>query len=449
MGQPHRSRFCDRFRAASASERRQFVADLWDARGWETTIEADLVVARRGNETVRIAAESGPFGVSLPSQLSRLSRLSRFLRLSHPSRLPRLRRLSRFSPLSGPPQTADVVVTLDDAESTAARCISPGDLYEIARYGIPEADSNDLFQTHFGDALDDPAPELPRTQRTPSSTATALGLVVALAVLLAVVGLPGSPLALDAQTGETRQSPTAAGTPEATPTPEPRVVAPGVTSAGIQNASVLAAAHRDAVTNHSYEWTLGYRESIAGDETGREVEVVRVERPHVYSVETQRAGRLRAYPRPTSAEDSFADGTYRYSRRPMEPDGFAVRVIDPDVLDGPGRQATRAERYVEWYLSTGDSRVVNTTTDGGMRVYRVVGRGTDFPRSRQYEVVALVEEDGFVRSLTVTYETRDGLGITVWFEYDDVDETRIETPPWVSPIGRSTPATVALLFDVD
>ncbi|WP_396611707.1 hypothetical protein ACH9L7_00015 [Haloferax sp. S1W] len=415
MGQPRRSRFADLFRAASPSERRRFVADLWDARGWDTTVADDFVVARRDDETTRIAVVRG----------------------------------GRFGVARLPPRKADVVVALDEVAPTDARVFSPGDLYDIARYGLPEERSNELFQTYFGSRLDEPADEPSRLRQAIPSIPAVLGLVVVLVVLFSFVGLPGLPPTLDTQSGP-QQTPSTPATPEPTPTPEPRVVAPGVTSAGVQNASLLAAAHRDVVTNHSYEWTLGYRESIAGDETGREVEVVRVERPHVYVTETQHAGRLRAYPRPTSTEDSYADGTYRYGRRPAESDGFATRVIDPDTLNSPGRQAMRAERYVEWYLSTESSRVANTTTENGTRVYRVVGRGTDFPRSRQYDVVAVVEEGGFVRSLAVTYETRDGLGVTVWFEYDDIDETAVEPPPWVTPINGSTPVSgSALPVDVD
>ncbi|ELZ99505.1 MULTISPECIES: hypothetical protein [Haloferax] len=33
--------------------------------------------------------------------------------------------------------------------------------------------------------------------------------------------------------------------------------------------------------------------------------------------------------------------------------------------------------------------------------------------------------------MRVSYETRDGLGITVWFEYDAVGETTVRRPLWV------------------
>ncbi|CQR49377.1 hypothetical protein BN996_00837 [Haloferax massiliensis] len=114
------------------------------------------------------------------------------------------------------------------------------------------------------------------------------------------------------------------------------------------------------------------------------------------------------------------------------------------MRDGPGRQASRAARYVEWYLSTDETSVTrvesvtDATAESGTALYRVRGRGTDFPRSRDYRVEAIVEEGGFVRSMRVTYETRDGLGVEVWFAYDAVGETTVTRPAWLDRADGST-----------
>ncbi|KAB1198978.1 hypothetical protein GJR99_12420 [Haloferax sp. MBLA0078] len=411
MGATPHEYFVDRFRRATASERRRFVADLWEARGWETTVEDSRIVAHRGTQTERIAVVTGGwFGLG-PSV----------------------------------PNDAEVVVALAPLSAPSARVVSVDELFEQVRYGLPVEVGNRLVESHFGATLDDVPPPsatgLPLVGTVTVPSVLVVLAVVALLVLAIVTtaGVPGVDPGFGASP-ETQSSP--AATPEQTATPEPRPIASGVTTAGIENATLLAAAHRDAVSTESYRWTIGYRESIAGDEIGREVEVVRVEEPHVYSSEVQRVSwsGLRAYPRPTSSEDSFADGAMRYARRPNEPDGLAVRVIDPAVLDGPGRQALRAERYVEWYLSTEQSRVVNSTVEDGVTVYRIEGSGNDFPRSRDYEFVALVEESGFVRSMQVSYETRDGLEITVWSEYDSVGSTTVEPPSWVVRGGQTTTA---------
>ncbi|KAB1193309.1 hypothetical protein GJR96_07575 [Haloferax sp. MBLA0076] len=419
MGDTPRERFGDLVRAASPSERRRFVADVWAARGWETTVDGSFVVARTGTQTRRIALVAGGwFGVR-----------------------PRV------------PDEVDVVVALDAAAIDAAdstpgvRVFSLDDLYDLLRYGLPSDVGNRLVETHFGTLFaDQSATTWPGRFSFSSRFRSARSGIVLVAVaallalaIVATAGVPGVVPGLGGGTEQPQSDPSS--TPMSTVTPEPWTIAPGVTTAGIENATLLANAHRRAVTNESYRWTVVYRESIAGDETGREVEVVRVEAPHVYTSEVQRVGRLRAFPRPTATEDSYADGSMRYARRPNEPDGIAARVLDPDVRDGPGRHATRGERYVEWYLSTERSRVVNSTVEDGVVVYRVEGTVNEFPRSRDYEFTALVEESGFVRSTRVSYETRDGLGVTVWFEYDAVGETTVTPPQWVGPEDRPTNGT--------
>ncbi|WP_058826052.1 hypothetical protein [Haloferax sp. Q22] len=440
MRQFRRSRFSDLIRAAGPSDRRRFLADLWTARGWETTVEDRLVVARRGDRTERLAIGSRP----------------------------------RFSLSPSVPDEATVVVALGDPERIRratpddTRVLSLDDLYELVRYGLPDGRGDDLVADHFGVRLADlpadggaggaggaedaggartgPFASLLPPALLSLPVAPLLFVALLLAAVVVTAGSGGVPVLGDALGGQQPSSPTpaAATTPEPTPTPEPRTVAPGVTTAGVENATLLAAAHRRAAANRSYRWTLGYRESIAGDETGREVEVVHVEAPHVYVSEVQRAGRLRAFPRPTASEDAYADGTTRYARRPTEPDGVAARVLDPDVRDGTGRQASRAARYLDWYLSTDETSVARVTTPANASVenevalYRIEGRGTDFPRSRGYRVEAVVEEGGFVRSMRVTYETRDGLGVEVWFAYDAVGETTVTRPAWLDRADGSS-----------
>ncbi|KTG30244.1 hypothetical protein [Haloferax profundi] len=419
MGDTPRERFGDLVRAATPSERRHFVADVWAARGWETTVDGSVVVARTETQTRHIAlVASGWFGIR-PSV----------------------------------PDEVDVVVALDAAAFDAAasepsvHVFSLGDLYELVRYGLPSDVGDRLVETHFGTTLgEQSAATRPRrvsfTSRFRSARSGIVLVAVAALLTLAIVATAGVPGVVPGLGGgaEQSQSPPSS-TPMPTVTPEPWTIAPGVTTAGVENATLLATAHRRVVANESYRWTVVYRESIAGDETGREVEVVHVEEPHVYTSEVQRVGRLRAFPRPTATEDSYADGSTRYARRPNEPDGIAARVLDPAVRDGPGRHATRAERYVEWYLSTERSRVVNSTVEDGVVVYRVEGSGNEFPRSRDYEFTALVEESGFVRSTRVSYETRDGLGVTVWFEYDAVGDTTVTPPQWAGPEDRPTNRT--------
>lgn len=417
MDSPPRKCFCDLFRAASASERRRFVADLWAARGWETHVEGAVVIARRDDRTERITVLApGRFRLrpSIPdgaTAVIALNSISRIRRVSAPD----------------------------------TRIIALDDLYEIVRYGFPGSAGDNLVHSHFGVRLGGPEATVCSTgqsdplssllQLIPDVLILLVGFFALAVIVAAIVGIPGIVPQLGGASATDQQTPVPTSTSEPTTTPEPSIVAPGVTTAGVENATLLAAAHQETVANESYRWTLGYRESIAGDETGRKVETVRVEAPHVYVSEIRRVGKLRAFPRPIASEESYADGTTRFSRRPAESDVVAARILDPDVLDGPGRQASRAGRYIEWYLSAETSSVENVVVEDGTVLYRVRGRGNDFPRSRDYEVTAVVEESGFVPLMRVSYETRDGLGITVWFEYDAVGETTVRRPPWVDRDG--------------
>ncbi|WP_410766590.1 hypothetical protein [Haloferax sp. DFSO60] len=392
MARPRRERFDSAFRSRSHREQRQFLADLWAARGWETRIDGQTIVATRGGETKRIALAT-----------------------------------ESFLGTRSPPAETNVIVALGEIDSPTATVYSVGDIFEMARYGLPEAQSDRLFSAHFGSLLSTPVTERPRRRWLgPLLVLVALLLVVAAAVVTGMIPLSGVQLA----TQDASPAATESSTSTPTATPVPRAIAPGLTTAGVENATALATAHREALGNHSYQWTIGYRESIAGNQTGSAVETVAVEAPHRYRSSVQRSGTLRAFPRPTASEDAFADGTFRYARRPSEPDGVAVRVIDPETVAGPGRQAIRAESYIDWYLSTENSRVVNSSVENGTQLYEIVGSGNEFPRSVRYTVSAIIEDSGFVRSMEVSYETRDGVTVTVWFEYRAIDETTVEPPSW-------------------
>ncbi|MFC7202582.1 hypothetical protein ACFQJC_03585 [Haloferax namakaokahaiae] len=393
MDRPRRERFDSAFRSRSLREQQQFLADLWAARGWDVSTEGRTLVAVRGGETKRIAIAK-----------------------------------DSFLQTRAPPADATVIVALGGRDWPDATVYSVGDVFDMARYGLPEAQSDRLFSAHFGAVLSAPVASRPRRRWVrPLLVLVVLLLVAAAAVATGTIPLSG------VQSATQGASPTATATSTQTPTatPVPRSIAPGFSTAGVENATLLAEAHREALGNRSYQWTIGYRESVAGSQTGSEVETVAVEAPNRYLSSVQRSGTLRAFPRPTASEDSFADGSFRYARRPAEPDGVAVRVIDPESVDGPGRQAVRAESYIDWYLSTENSRVVNSTTDDdGTQLYEVVGSGNEFPRSVTYTASAVIEESGLVRSMEVTYETRDGVRVTVWFEYDAMDETTVEPPLW-------------------
>jgi hypothetical protein len=94
------------------------------------------------------------------------------------------------------------------------------------------------------------------------------------------------------------------------------------------------------------------------------------------------------------------------------------------------------------YLSTPETTVEgprNTARgpSSGPTLYRLVGRGTpptmDADEVRNYTAVALVDRDGLVRELTVTYTRVAGTGsyrVRKEWTYGYLGETTVEPPGW-------------------
>ncbi|THE66051.1 hypothetical protein D8Y22_03765 [Salinadaptatus halalkaliphilus] len=112
MPVPSRERFTALFARLEPGERRAVVDALWDAMGWETTLEDGLVVATRGGTVRRIAVDS-------------------------------------------PAAEADLVVS-DDSESnigTDAAVVDPGEIRDRLLYAIDRDEGERLFLEHFGTDL--------------------------------------------------------------------------------------------------------------------------------------------------------------------------------------------------------------------------------------------------------------------------------------------------------
>lgn len=128
-----RATFRRLLRRLSDAEFRRFVADLWEARGWKTTLEEHGVIAtrERANANERVLRT-----ISLPVV-----------------RLP-FRRIVDGSECN----ENDVVIvnrpaserTETTARENGARLLDADDLYELAFYGIDRATLEDIFHEYFG-----------------------------------------------------------------------------------------------------------------------------------------------------------------------------------------------------------------------------------------------------------------------------------------------------------
>ena len=420
----------------------ELVADLWAARGFETGRDGEEVVAtgRDGGRRIRI-------------------------------------RVGRGAGSEDPP---DVVVALrgdrDAPDATAGgRLVDAEGLAGMLRYAVDRETAAALCERHLGappDELRPPARErlgdrldalraATRVDPGDSPVAPAAFLAAALALVLLAAGavagvaLTGSSGGPSADAGEAVEP---LAVPESTPvdgavvgtrTPtrtegadaEPvrsAAAVPGLTEDGIADLSALAAAHARTLLGGSYTlWIDTYRPP-GGDPDGPRTQfdtdvAVSGERFLIEENAGDDGDRRRLRTLYHDGADWYvanetADGRV-YER-------ITLREPTPPPSPNPDNIALG---LVADYLSTPETAVEGRVgSDGsGTTRYRLVGRGTpptmDADEVRNYTFVALVDRDGLVRDLTVTYtRTADGGSYRVRKEwtYGRLGETSVETPAW-------------------
>jgi hypothetical protein len=419
-----------------------FVADLWTARGFETTREGRVVVA------------DGPRGRTIVAAV--------------PHR--------RLGPRSRPPPRADVIVapgSLDDGGG-AARVLDAGDVADLLWYGIDRERATAICVRHL-DAppaeLRPPVPDRLRARlRSTALPDAATGLAAALVVLLVAggvalaVGSPVVPAELrgsgasvgddgigdgdgevgDADGGIGGDAESVEPTPAAldvsqTPPGDPVVSAtprggpgmiPGVDADGVANLTTLAVAHASALEGGSYTLRLATARPFDDDPAaprGLRETVVRVAGDRYLLSTTVDGVRQRAvYHDGTDwyvASGPVGDATYD---RFEGPTGFVAP--DPDDLD---------RSLVEQYLSTPETTVAGPVPVNGRDRYRVVGRGT--PRASaladadNYTAVASVDARGLVFTLVATFDvptSAGSYGVRFEWRYENVGTTSVTEPDW-------------------
>ncbi|MEF8781977.1 MAG: hypothetical protein V5A39_01390 [Haloarculaceae archaeon] len=409
------------------------VADLWEARGYETTRDGDVVVASHGPESVRIriAPQSGLLGIE-PAELD-----------------------------------ADVVVAPDGYPSSGdARVVDATALSETLGYGIDRAVSRRLGERHLGAAPADlPAPLSARVERglatvgTQAQPAVVVGVLVVALGLGAVAGLAvlpdsGSGPATDGGPVE-RTVPALQGVEDDSlavggdPAPHPREseglspggispdagLPPGVTSSGIEDVDELAAAHDRALGNKSHTvWVDWYRPRnlrAGGERIQRDIDIAAEDGRYLVVTSEEVSGnrsRLGAL---------YHDGVVSYAAGWNETNQSYDRVFRVDQRQnvGPTPETVR-KQVVTRYLSTPTTNVTRVEQEGD-RLYRVVGTGSPESDSavtfRNYTVRALIDSRGFVHDLSVraTVEHPDRTFVAEReVTYGRVGTTTVSEPEW-------------------
>jgi hypothetical protein len=409
-----------RLRSVDAATRRSFVAALWAARGWETRVEGQRVVARDHPEwadSTLLVPDDGRVPESVPTGV-------------------------------------DVVVTTrTDAPAVAARIVAPADLHRLAMYAVDRDVGERLVRSHLDVRLaaDDSTPTVARRL-----DAAVLGVVVVL-VLAAVMGAAGSSTGSEKRAGSA--TPTASPALESTRSPQGErseddsrvavgnLLAPGLSNEGVVDARALADAHADAVDDRSYVWLIAYieyrnRSRAAWPATRTESVVVRNDTR--YLSQSGGWGALEGTPYVVSDVDAYGDGSYRYSRKRVDGETRYERIpMFGRTLSGGERgtariYAARAGRYVRWYASANETRVHDVVTLGNRSYYRVTLLGNDYPGTRNFSAVALVAPNGFVREIRASYDLPDSNRVAeVQLSYRRFTGP-VERPDWYDDARNAT-----------
>ncbi|MFC6939506.1 hypothetical protein ACFQE8_05935 [Salinirubellus sp. GCM10025818] len=436
----------DHVRRLDTDARAALVADLWTARGFETTREGSDVVAtgRGASRRIRIGAGSGRG--------------------------------------RGSADRPDVVIstgsrTAHAAAGSGVRVLDAEDVAAMLRYAVDRSTARALCERHLGAPPEELRP--PATARlrahlgglrasvgnVESPVAPASFLVAALALLIAGV-VAGMVLTAASGPAPSASPTTSAGAddavdapsiPESTPVGDSAVVTPatsespgdpppnasavpGLSEDRITDLSALATAHARGLLGQSYTlWMDTYRPP-RGDPDGAPIQYdtdVAVADDRFLVVESVGDGESRERRRAVYDDDrawfvaNWTGGNATYTR---VLDREQVPVPPPDFDDV-------ALNLVTDYLSTPETTVEGRAANGsggaaGATRYRVVGRGTPPTIEgdvRNYTAVALIDRDGVVRDLTVTYtviEGEESYRVRKEWTYGYLGETTVTPPDW-------------------
>lgn len=399
------STFARKFRWQWPATQRALLADLWEARGFDTHVDDGVVVAERDGETVTVGVV-GPLALSPPDADV----------------------LVATGPGSGRAESA--------ASATDAELLTPADVHELLLYGIDREDGTRIAREYLDTDLTVP-PSEPDSGPDYSRAVVLAAVVVAVGAMVAISGVGG---------------PFAEERPEQFPTPEPADQPPtedggssvstatddstdaypaGLDGTGVRNASELAAAHRTAVENRERRMETRYR-GPANTTTLPGIvqhEVTSYFHSSSRFNTTFQVVELENGSRANRTVRYWADGSQRhrlvetangssYSRTPLSGRSIVVAV------------ETFVNRIYTGALTANETSV-ETVRQSGVTVHRIIAVGDPEGYRDQvtdFRAIASITPDGRLIRLRVEYtHVPTGEPVRIEVEYGDIDE--VPPPP--------------------
>jgi len=432
--------FASEFRNRPASDRTAFVAALWNARGWETTVEADTVVAEREDERRRIrVVDPGRFGTPDLDGVDVLV------------------------------VARDRAAVRDAAADAGVAYVPPAELRDLLLYGIERDTAARLYTEWFDHPLqrsvaDDGAessvvdraragfPAIGEQRRVIVAVLVValLGVVVAGPPLTGGDGPAQSPITVANVTpGEADGGAIGAESPTATAIPG---LSPGVTRAGVVDPMALAEAHMAGVRNRSrtVTWELtSPADATTGASTFRNATIGIANTTHyqqerlIVQADGNESERI--------TDDIYAGGTDVF-RRLTFPD--RTRYERYDLGSYPATEIdARVETYLYRYFVGADAVVTCAIKyDTDCPTYRVE-IDSDTPAAlpgevEEYEALLIVSDRGVITTIRASYTLpdsdddgeREQVRFALDYQFEDVDVT---APAWVPEARNATASGTA------
>ncbi|MEF8850861.1 MAG: hypothetical protein V5A44_06055 [Haloarculaceae archaeon] len=205
---------------------------------------------------------------------------------------------------------------------------------------------------------------------------------------------------------------------------------PGVDASGIDDYQRLVEANRLRLRGQSYRVRLVYRELAGGRAAGVATQTVRVENATTYHASTERVGEFVGTVPKLVETDAYANGSVRHERR--------ARGVARERVTAASPYLDRLSRYLAWYLSMSEWRVVGLDDQGSTATVGLASAGDPWPGNVYATGHVVVTERGVVRSLHRSHVDRYGgddgtrpARVVITVRVTSVGETAVTPPAWV------------------